>query len=476
MEQEVGVFAVEAALRAPVDTRARELLAIPENQWFDLKSARIDAKTLAQNLSAFANADGGVVVVGVNDKRQVEGVEALGRKLNDLQQASRDFCEPRVPETSKIIDCVFELQRHQLLVVTVPPSDRLHRMTNGDVYLRVGDEKRRLSTDETVELQYDKSQGSFETHRLPDADASDIDQDRLANYARLVRHPDPARLLRDRTLTKGDDITVAGCLLFSPNPAVFLPTAIVRVTRWIGRNRSTGARQQISSDVLVELPIPDAIAEAQLSIERVQPTRRALSPQGRFEETPTVPSDAWLEGLVNAVLHRSYSLGGDHIHVDVFDDRIEITSPGSFPHRVDLSNLDTIQRFARNPRIVHVCHDLGICQQLGEGIVRMFTDMRRAGLNDPLYRQTTTSVTLTLSAEPLNRDIDARYHADVAAVLSALRDHERLSTSELTARVGKSKPSVRALLRRMQEARLIRWRGKSSRDPRAYWYLHESQR
>ena len=464
---------VEAALRSPTELRAGRLLALKESQWYERKSSRIQPKALAQSLVAMANADGGTLVVGLHDGK-VDGVENIGPRLNDLQQASRDFCQPRVHATSKIVDCIFELQRRQLLVFGIQPSEHLHQTTDGATYIRVGDEKRKLSATETVELQYDKSQGSFETARVPEATIDDIDVDRLSSYAARLDHPKPMRLLRDRTLSTPGQITVAGCLLFSFSPTAFLPSALVRITRWAGRTRETGRRQNVVSDQRIEGPIPATIEQSRKVILELQPKRRALEAGGTFGDVPTVPEEAWLEGLVNAVLHRSYSLEGDHIHVDLFDDRIEITSPGPFPHLVDLTDLLNARRYARNPRIVRVCSDLDLCQEQGEGIRRIHDEMRLAGLDAPLYHQTRMAVTLTLSAEPKNREIDARYRDDVATILSALRSTERLSTSEIADRIGRSNPAARNLLRKMRDASLIEWRGKSQRDPRAYWCLADS--
>ncbi len=109
------------------------------------------------------------------------------------------------------------------------------------------------------------------------------------------------------------------------------------------------------------------------------PSRRALGADGRFGDVALVPEDAWLEGLVNAVIHRSYSLGGDHIRVELFDDRIEIESPGRFPGIVALADPREAPRFARNPRIARVCSDLSFDQELGEGIRRIFEEMRLWG-------------------------------------------------------------------------------------------------
>jgi ATP-dependent DNA helicase RecG len=109
--------------------------------------------------------------------------------------------------------------------------------------------------------------------------------------------------------------------------------------------------------------------------------------RGLFEAQPIVPRDAWLEGVVNAVIHRSYSLAGDHIRVEIYPDRVEIESPGRFPGLANPASPLLISRFARNPRIARVCADLRIGQELGEGIKRIFEEMRRVGLTDPVYKQ-----------------------------------------------------------------------------------------
>lgn len=195
-------------------------------------------------------------------------------------------------------------------------------------------------------------------------------------------------------------LTVAGVLLFGTEPQALFPEAHVRVLKYRGTERGSGERQQLALDERVEGPIPRMLVAARQVILENQPRRRALGRNGVFEDVPLVPEDAWLEGLVNAVVHRSYSVAGDHIRVELFDDRIEISSPGRFPGLVNLSTPFEAPRFARNPRIARVCADLRFGQELGEGIRRIYDEMRLAGLKDPVYRQTAASVRLTLSAEP----------------------------------------------------------------------------
>jgi ATP-dependent DNA helicase RecG len=173
----------------------------------------------------------------------------------------------------------------------------------------------------------------------------------------------------------------------------------------------------------------------------------------------------------NAVVHRSYSLAGDHIRAEIFDDRIEISSPGRFPGLVDPARPWGATRFARNPRIARVCAELDFGQELGGGIRRIFDEMRLAWLVEPVYRQGSALTVLTLSAEPADRALEARLPEGARELLGALRDAERLSTSEVAGVLEVGRPTAIRRLRALQEAEMVRWVGKSPKDPRAYWTL-----
>ncbi len=391
-------------------------------------------------------------------------------------QANVDFCVPPVRAHHRLIECVNgEGQPDQLLMFEVAPGEIVHANVRDEVFLRVGDETRRLSFVQRQELLYDKGQASYETRPVPEASYDELDDDLLDGYAEAVAAPDGRRLLRARGLATEQELTVAGCLLFARNPQRFLPETFIRVLRYRGRERGAGARQQLVDDIRVEGPIPLALAEASDALALLQPVRRALVPEtGRFGDVPLVPKDAWLEGLVNAVVHRSYSVAGDHIRCEVFDDRIEVSSPGRFPGLVDLSDPLRTTRFARNPRIARVCSDLHFGQELGEGIRRMFEEMRAAGLTDPIYRQTSGSVQLTLLSEPVDRELEARLPEHARRIMGALREAGRLSTGEIAEVLEVSRPVVQRELAALREAGVIDWIGRSARDPRAYWRLRST--
>lgn len=468
----MSTVAAEQALALPAIDRGPALLALREDQWFDRKSCRSGPRDLANLLVGLANAEGGIVVVGLWNGR-VEGIDAAGKRLADWQQAALDFTVPVVPCRHRLVDCHNQAGRpDHLLVLEVETSEKVHANQKDEVFLRVGDENRRLSFAQRQELLYDKGQASYESTVIQGATRGDLDGDLLEAYAQAVNHPDPDRLLGARGLiTRKGEMTVASVLLFAETPQTWLPEASVRVLRYQGRERGSGARQRLLDDVRIEGPIPQQLLHAREAILERLPTRRALGASGRFERIGLLPQDAWLEGLVNAVIHRSYSVSGDHIRLEIFDDRIEIESPGRFPGIADSEDPLRITRFARNPRIARVCADLNFGQELGEGIRRMFEEMRLAGLADPSYHQTSGSVRVTLTSTPVDRALEARLPRGSRDLVRIIREAGRASTGDIMEASGRSRPVVLKQLRALQSAEIIAWVGHSPKDPRAYWAL-----
>lgn len=457
----------------PAASRLRLLLEAPEDQWFDRKSARVSPRDLAQTLVAFANAEGGTVAIGLHNG-SYDGERLTSETENAIRQTALDFTTPPVRADVDRLDLD---EGRSILLVTVKPGDQVYETHRGDCYLRVGDESRKLNYSQRRELAYDRGGAQFEAEPAPGAGLDDVDPRQLEAYRLAIgATSDTMTALRARSLvTRHGELNVAGLLLLGAHPQASFPQAVVRVLRYAEREAGTGARHSLESgrDRRFEGSIPDVIDAAALCIGDWMPKRRALGASRRFEDHPLLPRDVWLEGLVNAVVHRSYSMAGDHIRVSIFPDRLEIESPGRFPGLADPTNPLGIARYARNPRIARVCSDLGITLERGEGIKRMFEEMRGLGLVDPLYEQTAGSVRLTLAAtERLDPEIQRQLPRGAEQLLQILRDHGRpMGTGELVDASGRSRPWVREAMSTLRDTGVVTWSGKSSRDPRATWDL-----
>lgn len=449
-----------------IPTNVKPLLNRTEDQWFDRKSGRIAAKDLAKPLVAFANAEGGYLVVGIHSGK-VDGVSES--KLNDLRQAASDFTEPPVRAH---FDQLTEDGR-TVLVISVSPGDLVHRTNTGDVFLRVGDESRKLGYREIQELEFDRGAGPYDgTQAGVEEDA--LDWSALEEFTQRIGASSPRKALEARNLlTRDGQITVAALLLFGRNPQHEFPQAYVRVLRYADVTRRAGAQQTLieGADLRIEGTLINQISSGADAIQELMPKRRALGPHGVFQSISQIPKDAWMEGLVNAVVHRSYSMMGDHIRVEIFPDRIEFHNPGRFPGIVDLEHPLQIARHARNPRIARVCADLGYAQELGEGVRRMYQEMAQQRLSDPKFIQRASGVSLELSTKPaLSKTVSEQLTASELALYEAIRPiHEGLRTGEIADLVGISRPTALRRLRKLRGLNLIHWDGSSERDPSALW-------
>lgn len=468
---------VDRALAAPISQVGAQLAALPEDQWFDRKSIRSDPKSLAPALVAMANAEGGVLVIGL-DNGVVQGIKHDAKRVNDYRQLAIDHTEPPVRCRVEQVKCINSAgEVDALIVIRIDPSEMVHETKKGECFLRIGDESRKLTHDLRQELAFDKGSGQYDGFAVPDITVDDLDAKLVQQFREATRATGTTtNLLKARSLIDREGrVTNAGYLLFGSHPQDLFPQAHIRVLRYLSAERGSGSRFTVDADhdQRIEGPIPLAIQAAAATVERIVPRRRFLTDAGLFEDHPIVPKDAWLEGVVNAVIHRSYSLGGDHIRVEVFPDRVEITSPGRFPGLANPAKPLEISRYARNPRIARVCADLRIGQELGEGIRRIFDEMRRRGLRDPIYTQTQSAVKLTLTAlSRLDPSVLSRLPTRSEDVLDILRRADaELGTGEVADALGMSRPAAMTRLRALQGEGLVFWIGKSTRDPRAVWRL-----
>ena len=457
---------VEEALRLPADEAIARLASFPESQWFDRKSARIHPHDLAVPLVALANAEGGYIAVGLHGGR----VEPLPeRKLADLRQAGVDFTVPPV----RVRVHPITVEGGILAVIEVKPGNTVHETRSGEAYLRVGDESRRLTFVQRRELEYDRGTEVYSASVVANSTIADLDAAAAEAYRAVMGASSVDSMLRARDLVDArGQLRVAAWLMLGRTPGRGFPNAHVRVLHYGATERGSGQALSLLAghDVRCEGTLPEQIDKVSAILDAWIPQRTALGSSGRFADQPMLPRDAWLEGVVNAVIHRSYSIQGDHVRVEIFPNRIEISSPGRFPSFADPTDPSTIMRYARNPRIARACAELGYGQELGEGIRRMFACMRERGLAAPVYAQTSGHVILTLLATPAHDVTGLPKGADI--VLDLMRQAGRpLRTGEVAQAAGVQRPAAIRRLTALREAGLIAWHGDAPRDPRATWSL-----
>lgn len=377
--------------------------AAEEGQFFERKStwersvapprprkAKDIAYDIAETLSAMANADGGELVVGMENDGAISGVGLPEDKIRLLTNvpSDRNYVSPPLPCRTR--DFTTD-DGHRLLHFEVDWSPDVHRLADGRYLLRVDDRNSPFPAEQIAALKSAKAQSLLERSFPTGARIEDLDLDlvreRLGPTWPTLSAEDVLRRYGLIVGRNGYSVpTLAALLLFGREPARWHPRCGVDFVRWEGAERRHGAELNITKRIRIEAPLAVLIQEAYEAIRPFIRERQQLHDLF-FTEKLEYPTFVWQEAIVNAVAHRDYSLQGAPIEVWMYDDRMEIRSPGLPPAPVTIEALNRRERvhFSRNPLLVRMLTDLQYMRDLGEGIPRMFDEMDRAGCYPPRF-------------------------------------------------------------------------------------------
>lgn len=481
-------------MQVPVLSNDIDVLAhTPEGQYFDRKSARIKPNDLAKIITAMANSAGGKVAVGIEDDGTVTGfAQDKAHSPEEFEQCALMHCEPSSDVAPTRVEVTNDKgQSDFVLVLNIEPSRNhvIKRKNDGAAYLRVGDKNMQLNYDQTLKLRYDKHQLVFEDEPVPDSSIDDIDHEVVDRFKRALGTTvsDEQALRSARFLTNDGLLTKACVLLFAEHPTSFLPQARVRVLRFEGNALETGRSLNIIKDRTFEGPIPKTVEGASMFISGMLREYQYMDEHAKFQTIPEYPEFAWFEGLVNAVTHRDYSYAGEHIRISMYDDRLEILSPGKLPNTVTLENMRTT-RYARNPRIAKTLVAFGWVREMNEGVQRIYNEMQAAFLHDPIYSEPNGQyVKLTLENSSTSRVLRSQDTLESHIgkdVLESLNEYEiaavqlaysekKVTRKELAAQLDRNPKFISAMLHGLVDKGILEWHGSSAKDPKQYYSLNQ---
>ena len=369
-----------------------EIRQMPEGQTFDCKSIHIEPKALANTIVAMANADGGMIAIGISDKtRRIEGVDQYKDHLNEILRTPFDFCVPTISVTTEFMPCQdSEGNDNHILIIHVPASPRLHANQADEVFWRVGDKSRKLPFEERLQLMYDKGERYYEDSPAYDATIEDIDMDAVKAYMKRIGYgKSPMEYLQENKgfLTyKGDipQISTACILLFGKRPQNFFPRARVRFIKYYGTEEKVGREMNVIKDVTFEGRILDQIQKTIDYLETQVKEHSYLGEDGLFKTDREYPKFVIQEMTVNSVCHRDYSIKGTEIQIKMFDDRLVFETPGKLPGIVRTDNIRHTH-FSRNPKIAEYLKAYDYVKEFGEGVDRMCRELSAIGTKEPQY-------------------------------------------------------------------------------------------
>lgn len=368
----------------------QKLLDAEEDHFFDFKSRDIQPAKLQETFVAFANADGGDIYIGVEDKKfKGERIRPFLTK-EEANAVLAVVLEQTVPAVENVTVEFLVVAGGSILHLSIPKSPKVHYSSSGDCYVRLNAAKVKIKGERVTSLAYSKGALIYERVAVQSVQSAEIAETvALAAYMQRVETVlDPVVFLRKQRLTtekEGKSYPNVGCvLLFDDEPQATVET---RCAIKVYRLRTTDV--DYKREHLTEMPgtingpLEDQILAALEKIAEL--VSGASYYEGENMVALKYPIDAIKELLVNAVIHRDYSLNDD-IHVRLFDNRIEISSPGKLPGYMTLDNLYQ-ERFSRNPNIVRMLHNLPdpLNHDIGEGLDTVRNEMNKVGLVAPSF-------------------------------------------------------------------------------------------
>jgi ATP-dependent DNA helicase RecG len=386
------------------DSQAERIVKVEEGRFSDIKSLDISPANLTKTVSAFANTDGGDLYVGISEigrlkLRKWEGFHDQEGANGHLQIFDKLF-----PLGT---DFLYEFLRCDrlpglVLHIQVNKTHAILPASNGLPYIRRGAQNLPVdSKDSLRRLEYSKGIASFETELTNAPLATITESDVMTSFIKdIVPTSAPEPWLRKQALIRESRPTVAGVLLFADEPQALIPKRCgIKIARYKTRE-STGFREALDfTPITVEGSVYQQIMQA---VARTTEIIESIPSMGEDTlESIKYPPTALHEIITNAVLHRDYSTADD-VHITIFDNRVEVLSPGKLPAHITVDNILN-ERFARNGALVRVLNKFPDPpnKDIGEGLNAAFDAMHQLGLKEPVISERDNSVLVIIRHEPL---------------------------------------------------------------------------
>ncbi len=399
--------------------RIASLLVARESRTLDFK--RVSGKMVGKALEAicaFANTEGGILALGMADEKQEKGIarfygiEENPEALDELTRKVRTQFHPPIETISFVrLPCTLRDGKvgHVVLVRT-GKSDKVHSIVDDGTWTRLDAGNREMTAAEITELSYRRGVRSAESEPMAvPLELLETETWRSFVAARGLKSGTFAEQLQKIGLASkvGSEVQPAraAVLLFAEEPGSLLAAhgsrADIRLMVYDGKQAVPGATPNLrKTPKTIRGPLIEQIDMAVTTVLDELAQGLTLSGSG-FKTKHIYPERVVKEAIVNAVIHRDYRLNRD-IFIRLFDDRIEVESPGVFPGNITPANVDKAGSKARNPLVVQNLREFPIAPNIdaGEGVKMMFAEMASAKLYPPQYRQNTEaaveSVTVTL--------------------------------------------------------------------------------
>jgi len=448
---------------------------LSEGEGYTVEFKESADKSLPSEVCAFANASGGRVFIGVDDRGRVVGTDTSNAARSRVQDTINQI-EPRLNVNIEIVDSI--------IVVTVPEGTHKPYSCSKGFYLRSGPNSQKLERDSIIE--FFQNEGRVRYDEIIREDLPIMERFNESAYKRYIKLAKISDVLEKEAILKnlncadmiGNKLcfTNAGALFFRTNDedVAFRHAGIV-CALYKGTDKAYILdAKELNSDIVSNVDDTMVFLKKHLRVSyKIETLQR--------ENILELPEDALREAVVNAVCHRDYFEKGARVMVEIYDDRVDIVSPGGVCKGITPENFGTVS-ITRNSVLASMLYRIGYIEQMGTGIMRMKRAAKEAKIAEPEFefsgffkvtfkRSVVQSIDVG-DEQAIAIDRQAIKTSDrKRAVLSYIEEHAQATTSEVSNLLGLSKGRVRAILQEMANDGTIE---KVGNNRYAYYVLKRS--
>lgn len=443
-----------------------------ESHFFDRKAKDISGKQIQKICVAFANADGGEFIVGIKDDKDepVPTRRWSGSKDKEFFNfVFQNFMEitPSLPFSTEFL--LHPISNTYSLRITIEKGEKVHYTSEKVVYVRLSAQSVPIKDPQAIqELAFAKGESSYEDMVIKSARAEDIFESKEILRFLLDYSPksDPIDFTVNQNLVDRNtyEPKASGLLLFNDNPIAIMPRKCgIKITRY-DTSEEVPDRENLKQQINIEGCLYDQIHQASAEITAIMSKIKIYTTDGL--RTVDYPPETIWEILVNAVIHRDYSISDD-IHILIFNNRIEIISPGKLPGNVTVDNiLDA--RFSRNAKIVRTLNRYRNPpnKDMGEGLNTAFQKMQEWRLKPPVIKEGRNNVKVIISHSPLASPEES--------ILEYLKSHDLIKNRHARSLTGiKSENKMKQIFYKMRDNKLLKPNYSKSGKMVVSWSLYK---
>jgi len=352
-----------------------------ENSSVEFKEYGVRAESLAKEMVAFANSQGGVILLGVTDDGAVSGIAQTD--FSALEEWVMNIARDRLIPAFDVQFNKHSLDNKIIAEIVVSKGKDKPYQTGGKYYIRVGTTNRMASQSELMRLFQASGVFHYDANGVEGSTISDLNFTALDNYFGEYQidfskesEKDKQRLLINTDILNEDgQTTIGGLLVFGINPERYLPQSGISFGHFAGHEMQSELidKQNISG------PLPFIIDRSMAIIKNSLPLPSEIKNGQRENLRIYPPMKVFRELLVNACVHRNYAIIGSKIRLLMFNDRIEFISPGRLPNTVTIEKLKAGVSYASNPIVVKFMDNLRYVEHLGRGLPMVYQEIRKLG-------------------------------------------------------------------------------------------------